>query len=101
MLMIKVVELGKNGWYLDRDLKISKDGKREKIGNWVLRLNLPQGYLPSFEDIAQWLCIIASLEEKKYPSSKGYKGKNFPREFIDFAMKAGWPFPSVLKKYGL
>jgi len=37
MLMIKVDELGKR-WYLDRNVKFSKDGKREKSSSRVHRL---------------------------------------------------------------
>jgi len=92
--MVVVEELGK-GWYLER--KVDKKGKE----NWVLRLNLPKGYPPSFKEVAEWLCMIAAIEEKKYPQSEGYKGRNYPREFIECAMKSGWPTPSVLNKFRL
>jgi len=87
----EIVELGK-GWYLDREVK----GKKK--GNWVLRLNLPKGYPPSFEEIAQWLCVIGWLEDKKYPHGKG---REYPREFISRAIKAGWPTAKLLKEYKL
>jgi len=93
--MTKVVDLNKQNWYLERNIK----GKKKE--QWVLRLNLPKGYAPSFKDLAEWMCMIAGIEEQKYPTSMGYKGRNYPREFMNFAMKSGWPFPSVLREFKL
>jgi len=91
--MVEVVELGKGGWYLEH-----KTFKGKKIGQWVLRLNLPKGYAPSFKDLAEWLCVIGMIEDKKYPFGEG---RHMSRKFVNDAINAAWPTPRILKEHGL
>lgn len=94
--MVETTDLNRNNWYLERNTRTDQYGERKE--SWVFRLNIDKGYPPTFKELGDWLSIIGILEDIKYPHGKG---RELIREYINEALDKKWPFPNLLKKFGL
>ncbi len=94
--MVEIVDLNRNNWFLEKKPRYNRDGDLEN--SWVFKLNLDKNYPPTFKELADWLSVIGVLEDIKYPHGKG---REMIREYVNEALDKKWPFPNLLKKYGL
>ncbi len=94
--MVEITDLNRNNWFLERGWRENRDGEEKE--KWGFKHNIEKGYPPTFKELADWLSVIGVLEDIKYPHGKG---RELVREYVNEALDKKWPFPNLLKKYGL
>lgn len=82
------------------DAPYLEKGKKGK-GDWILRLNLNKGTAPTYLELGFWISLLAANEDRMYPRSKGFRGKNYLKDYLCDVIDAGMITPAIKKKYKL